>query len=1348
MAKGLSLARAFYLSGHRVIGADFETNNAPCSGRFSRSLSAFYRLPKPNAKEGDKAYIESLTQIINDEKVNLWVSCSGVASAVEDAQAKETIEQNTKCKCVQFDVQTTSKLHEKGSFMDECKRIGLPVPETHEVRSQRDVLRILSKAKPKQKFILKPVGMDDRNRGNMTLLPLSSEAKTQEHVSQLPISKATPWILQQFVAGGEEYCTHALVVRGEVKCFAACGSAELLMHYSGLAPRESALWKSMLAFTAEFVDKSPRPEALTGHLSFDFMAAEGTPSQNGFAKNIYAIECNPRAHTAVVLFATPGPDMDAMVRAYLSALEPAGKGTAGALVDGAKHLPHQPALGFADYTSKHPSQWPPDQVTFSELCNLSKRAAVVVAGPLHQPDKDIEQLTVGLLCTSSLKFVLTWLGLMHAGYKVLLLAPQLDSGAIKHLCETSDIRTILVDEAQRQRDLQLSKSVDIVDIPSFRDDGSAGHDGFQEGTREESNIAYLRHTSGTSSGLPKQIVQTQWGATGCLPSFPRTDQTPATFSTTPLYHGGLADCFRAWTSGAMIWFFPEGVVPITGSNVVRSISYARNQSATPVKYFSSVPYVLQLLADEPEGIDYLRSMDLVGVGGAALAPSVGDKLVGQGVNLVSRMGSSECGFLMSSHRDYAKDKEWQYLRPIVDPKYISFEPRDNGLCELVVKPCWPLTSKTNRADGSYATADLFESHPSIPNAWRYHSRADAQITLANGKKFDPSPLEESIKASNRLVRDVLVFGAGRDYPGALLFKTSNDILDHEFIDSIWPYITQLNTNSSSHTRLSKSMLVALDSKDEEPLAKSSKGTILRRQAESRYADIIDQAYAGKAALSENAHIISDDDLPAALIKLFNQVLGHDIDPNQDFFQQGVDSIACIQIRKLIESSMLSSEFPRLPLNIIYDSGNVNSLANNLTGMRRGVDIFSPYTDEALIPKLILKYSNFPKFTPGDRIPDAEVVLLTGATGSLGAHILSKIVSLPQVKMVYCLVRASTAEEAESRVVSSLKSRRIFRPAAAAKATCLPGDLSQESLGLDDLTLEVVRANVTTIIHSAWMVNFNVNLGSFEQSHIRGVHNMIKLCLGVLHQTPAKLFFISSVAAAAGAPTPSTIKEAQIEDLHHLPSTGYARSKLVAEHILRAAAKSTGMHATVLRTGQLIGDVDNGIWNPTEAIPLMVQSASTVEALPALDETPSWLPVDKCASAVLELAGLNSNGEERLPKSQAVVYHVMNTKTFSWSKDLLPALEEAGLRFEALPPSEWVQRLRASEQDAQKNPTIKLLDFYTEKYLSGKNRSICHEFETVVTERDSETIRQGFDIVQGGIMKKCLDYWRLEWAGQR
>ncbi|KAI0804975.1 hypothetical protein GGR55DRAFT_657938 [Xylaria sp. FL0064] len=318
MAKGLTLARAFYLCGHRVIGADVEDRLIPCSGRFSKSLSAFYRLPRPSSSNHKKMYIDTLVQIIKHEEVDLWVSCSGLARAIEDAEAQEAIEDQTMCKSIQFDVATTSLLHKKNTFMRACLERGLPVPDTHEVTSVDQIMQFLSSSellRPRRKYILKPLNLD---RSDMTLLPLPSEIMTKEHVSRLPISPSTPWILQQFIPGGEEYCTHALVVRGKLKCLVACPSAELVMHYTPL-PQDDVLWHDLRDFTINFLERFPASERMTGHLSFDFMVTKG--KKGGPEKTIYAIECNPRAHTAVVLFAQQGPEMRDMIQAYLSAVE-------------------------------------------------------------------------------------------------------------------------------------------------------------------------------------------------------------------------------------------------------------------------------------------------------------------------------------------------------------------------------------------------------------------------------------------------------------------------------------------------------------------------------------------------------------------------------------------------------------------------------------------------------------------------------------------------------------------------------------------------------------------------------------------------------------------------------------------------------------------------------------------------------------------------------------------------------------------------------------------------------------------------------------------------------------------
>ena len=321
MTKGLVLARLFYAAGHNVIGADFEPKALPTSaGRASRALKSFHKLSKPDgSREKSARYTQELLNLVRQQKVDIWVSCSGVASAVEDGQAKEMIELVTNCKCVQYDVATTKKLHEKHSFMDHTKSIGLPIPETHTVTSKAAALQLLDDVSGSGKqYIMKYIGTDDTVRGDMTLLPLSTPAQTKARISRFQISEDRPWILQQFIRG-PEYCTHSLVVKGEVKAFVACPSSELLMHYEAL-PTDSALSMSMLRFTQEYA--AAGGPSFSGHLSFDFLVEMGEaekalrdPAAN---VHLYPIECNPRAHTAVCLF----NDTPEMVDGYLSILEP------------------------------------------------------------------------------------------------------------------------------------------------------------------------------------------------------------------------------------------------------------------------------------------------------------------------------------------------------------------------------------------------------------------------------------------------------------------------------------------------------------------------------------------------------------------------------------------------------------------------------------------------------------------------------------------------------------------------------------------------------------------------------------------------------------------------------------------------------------------------------------------------------------------------------------------------------------------------------------------------------------------------------------------------------------------
>ncbi|KAK5124063.1 hypothetical protein LTR85_002260 [Meristemomyces frigidus] len=1026
-------------------------------------------------------------------------------------------------------------------------------------------------------------------------------------------------------------------------------------------------------------------------------------------------------------------------------------GTVNAFVDGqARVNGYAAAVGFPQPGAKPEDEWTSITFTFDDIKRGSEHVARTLLADRRQSLS--ERQTVGLLCPSTPEFLFTWLGLMRLGHAVLLIAPQCQPAAIASLCMTCQVDLLFYDEVYRElaqdaADVSAKGNGGRLEVAVLPFPDAAQRTTFitEDGTESSlptvsvkgDEIAYLHHTSGTSSGMPKPIPQSHHAGVGVLPSFPDGHKA-ATFTTTPLYHGGVADLFRAWTSGAMIWLFPGKKVPITATNIFRCLDIARREhevgKSTLVKYFSSVPYVLQMLESDSRGLQYLQNMDIAGVGGAALPAEVGHRLVQNGVNLISRFGSAECGFLMSSHRDYQKDHEWQYLRIANGAeKYVRFEPQsDEEVSELVVLPGWPHMAKRDREDGSFATADLFATHPSIPNAWRYHSRADSQLTLITGKKFDPAPLEASI-ATSELLEDVLIFGNGRPYAGALLFRSpqAKSLSNEDVLEQIWPDVEQLNSRSQDHARIPKTMCIPM-AVLEQPLEKSSKGTILRGAVEKRFERDIEGAYA-QADGTDDVADVPDDELPIALRGMVRSVIAKKVEltDSTDLFSYGVDSVAGMLIRNKLRR-LLPADSKQLPINIVEDCGSVGKLAQYVRRRRNGdaeADETTTANEHQYMRELVDEYTIFRESedngtTVNEQLRDEDdderdVIVLTGATGALGAHVLDQYRAKTNVRKIYCLVRGADEHAAHERVNKALVQRKL-QPlnveAADDKVAVLQAQLGDGQLGLGNAMYNQLAQEVTVIMHVAWSVNFRMKLRSFVKDNIAGVANLIQLGLASQRAQPPRFAFCSSVASAMAYKSQDLVPEAIIEDPAAATDLGYSQSKWVAEQICRKANVATRLKGriSVFRVGQLAGDSKHGVWNAKEAWPMMLSAVKVTGSLPALgEEKLDWLPVDVAAAALIQGAAASSKG------GQVSVFHVLNDNKRPVWTDLLTWLRHQET-FDVVSPAVWVRQLEEAINEGSDHPSGQLLDHWKRAYgsqtdVGGKQETRSVTFDMVQTK---------------------------------
>ena len=267
-----------------------------------------------------------------------------------------------------------------------------------------------------------------------------------------------------------------------------------------------------------------------------------------------------------------------------------------------------------------------------------------------------------------------------------------------------------------------------------------------------------------------------------------------------------------------------------------------------------------------------------------------------------------------------------------------------------------IVSNSDDPPESFHSKDIFSKHKTIPGAWKYIGRMDDRVTLVNGEKVLPLPIEGSIRQA-ALVKEAVVFGVGKSLPGLLLFRaeTAKNMSDDEFISSVWPIIEDTNRVAEGFSQIGKDMVVPMPVGIEIPT--TDKGSIIRAQVYKMFEREIDNAYISIEERSEGTTKLDLEGLEGYVMKLGQDIVGPQVRSlDDDLFALGMDSLQAIQIRSLIVKTLdLGGNGKKLSQNAVYEQGNLRNLANHLNNLQLNQDSIRE-KPTALMRDMISKYS--------------------------------------------------------------------------------------------------------------------------------------------------------------------------------------------------------------------------------------------------------------------------------------------------------------------------------------------------------------------------------------------------------
>ena len=750
------------------------------------------------------------------------------------------------------------------------------------------------------------------------------------------------------------------------------------------------------------------------------------------------------------------------------------------------------------------------------------------------------------------------------------------------------------------------------------------------------DLAYGIFTSGTT-GRPKCAMNYHGGLANRFSFMSRYFQATGTEvvlqNSKHTFDSSLWQLLWPLTHGAQV------VLPVQQEflNLHRTIEAIAAHQVTAADFVSSVFNAMMVIVDsEPDVLAKLRSLRWLIVGSEPVNPRAAQRLMSllPGLRITNGYGPTETSIGMAFHPMSAEDGDSAPLGRPIDNCYIAIV--DEHL-ELV-----PVGSRGEVAIGGacvghgYLHAPVATARAFVPNPYpdrvagdRLYLTGDLGHLDQHGRLFFAGRRDFQVKIGGMRIELGEIESAAERCPGVLQAEVlvadrSGDKSLALFARCAEP-VTEDALRAELRTVLPRTSLPArYFLLPELPLSDNGKvdRDALQRMLDERLAAELDNA-----AVAE-----PDAELVDRVLRVMRSALGRSsFGPFEHFMDGGGDSLKAVAV---IDQLRIECSVPQICAQDLFDHPTADRMALAIE-MYQADETLTESEDELMAADAAA--GTLEGLAHPDPATEVRTVLLTGATGFVGSRIAHELLADGDLRVI-CLVREGDDVRARAKVIDTLRERQLWRPDFAGRLDVVAGDLNLNRLGLRAEAWRRLAEEPDLVLHAAALVNFLYDYRAHRRSNLLGTIEMLRLAGA---GRPVPFHYVSTLAALQSATTgrTTTLGESEADPLRTPPPPGgYNRSKWVAERYL-CGARGNGGLITVLRLGEVMPALDNGIPNPVALAHLLISACYRLGVVPDADIRSDFSPVDYVAArlvaAVLDRAVWGSTLHVLHPQSVSV-----------------------------------------------------------------------------------------------------------------